>query len=113
MSKVNHYRTTLTQDQAVYVLDGNNDPRFRLALTSRIFTQHGHDNTIAISSVIEGKPTSNKRRRLDGETMNIGPLVIRLEKSTDNPNAVTLVFLEKPSSYSVASEKAVKKAAGM
>lgn len=107
------YTATLYPNKPLIVLDGEQSPLFRLALNFRELTQHGHNSSVVISSVMGGSACKHKRERIDGETMRIAQMLIRCEASADHPQAVSLVFLEKPSSFTVLPEAAAKQAAGM
>lgn len=107
------YIKTLFPNTALVILDGEQSPLFRLELNFRKLTKHGHNSSVVINSIVGGSHRQHKRERIDGETMRIGQMLIRCEASEEHPQAVKLVFLEKPSSFTVLPEAAAKQAAGM
>ncbi|MBJ7550780.1 hypothetical protein [Marinomonas ostreistagni] len=110
MSEVKTFSQTLYPGKALIVLNGEHNPLFRLAHVSHELTQHGNSYTVEISSVNAGK---HRRTRLQGETMQLGQMLIRFEPSTNHPKAAKLVFVEKPSSFHVLPDADLKKAVGM
>ena len=107
---INLYTKTLYPGRALVVLNGEHAPLFRIGHASHELTQHGHSYTVEISA-INGK--TDKRSRLNGETLRLGQMLIRFEPSTNHPDAAKLVFLEKPSSFTVIADATAKQAAGM
>lgn len=108
MSEVNLTSKTLYPGKALIVLNGEDTPLFRIAHVSHELTNLGNCYTVQISSV---NAASRKRTYYQNEVMRLGQLLIRFEPSTNHPAAAKLVFVEKPSSFTVIADTTAKQVA--
>ena len=114
MSGNSPFFKTLYPGRALIVLDEEQNPLFRLKVTQRELTKQGHHNTLEIStSVMGGGAGRHSRDCIDGNTFQVGQMIIRCEPSTNHPQAVKLVFVEKPTSFMVLADVVAKQVAGM